>query len=176
MTNYATAKQIAFIHTLSTERVVPQGLVIETSGLTISGASNIINTLMSAPRKAAKVVAPTSRLDEVPSSKYALEFSSLSPSQYLPANGNDLLFVEVRTWKGRKSINRLHGAPGYFRRTRIGREDAARLAEAILKSPLEAAVRFGKHHGCCGSCGAPLTDAKSRELNLGPECRKKFGL
>jgi hypothetical protein len=45
----------------------------------------------------------------------------------------------------------------------------------ISQDPYKYAKIFGQHYSCCGSCGAELTDPVSRELQLGPECRKKFG-
>jgi hypothetical protein len=50
------------------------------------------------------------------------------------------------------------------------------IVETIEYDPYKYARLFGEHYTCCGSCGAPLTDNKSRELMLGPECRKKFSL
>ena len=45
---------------------------------------------------------------------------------------------------------------------------------SVLVNPLEAAVRYGRALGKCGICGTTLTDEKSRELGIGPVCRKRF--
>jgi hypothetical protein len=44
----------------------------------------------------------------------------------------------------------------------------------IAADPKAAAIRFGLETGTCGRCGSPLTNAKSREYGLGPDCRKAY--
>lgn len=45
---------------------------------------------------------------------------------------------------------------------------------AILADPMVAAVRYGKALGRCAVCHTTLTEEKSRELGIGPVCRKRF--
>lgn len=180
-TAYATAKQLSFINTLVSERQVPATISVSTTGLTTSGASELITVLLKAPRKPRPIVGADKGADallaSIPKSKYALPFKDLA--DFLVGTktyGNDLLFLELKEFKGRRYLRRLHGSVGAFTRTRIAPADLLPILRAIEKGPLEAAQRFGEHYSCCGSCGAPLTDARSRELLLGPECRKHFGI
>jgi hypothetical protein len=76
---------------------------------------------------------------------------------------------------GNLYMRRLHGSLGGFTRVRMANSDAITVVETIARNPYKYARIFGEIYSCCGSCGAELTDPKSRELQLGPECRKKFG-
>lgn len=50
----------------------------------------------------------------------------------------------------------------------------AELLRAILVDPEDAARRYGLELGECSVCGATLTNPESRELGIGPVCRKRF--
>lgn len=50
----------------------------------------------------------------------------------------------------------------------------AEIFALILANPLEAAKRYGQELGACHRCGRTLTDATSRELGIGPDCRSKL--
>jgi hypothetical protein len=52
-----------------------------------------------------------------------------------------------------------------------GRRDELR---AVLADPLAAAIRYGREVGRCAVCHATLTEEKSRELGIGPVCRKRL--
>lgn len=52
--------------------------------------------------------------------------------------------------------------------------EGADLLRAILVDPEAAARRYGLELGECSVCAATLTDPKSRELGIGPVCRKRF--
>lgn len=94
------------------------------------------------------------------------------------ADGTDVNFFEVRTEGNRNWVYRLHGAPGDFRRERMSYHLMSFAALHILGSGggRDAAILFGKTTGVCGRCNSPLTRADSRELGLGPVCRKAYGL
>jgi hypothetical protein len=83
--------------------------------------------------------------------------------------------VEIREYMGNLYMRRLTGSVGGFTRWKVSNKDSIALSEIIGRDPYRYAKMFGQHYSCCGSCGAELTDPKSRELQLGPECRKKFG-
>jgi hypothetical protein len=72
-------------------------------------------------------------------------------------------------------MRRLTGSVGGFTRWKVANDDAVTLVNIIAQDPYKYTKIFGQHYSCCGSCGAELTDPISRELQLGPECRKKFG-
>lgn len=181
ITRPASDKQRDFIARLLTERVVDAGLraQLETAlahdTIDIAEASKVITKLMSAPRTKAVTNNPAGQalLASIPKSRYAIGEVDLTGSS-ITVN-NDLLFVEVREYMGTLYMRRLHGAPGAFTRSKLTMEQVRDIVGIIATDPYKYTRLFGQHHTCCGSCGAELTDERSRELQLGPECRKKFG-
>lgn len=182
----ATEAQVKFVTALAesralTEKQVELFAIVSKSGYSKNEASLIIESFKAMPYKARPNVAPERNelqdaLRTIPKSKYAVEFSELgSFFPNIASNGNDLLFLEVREFKGSVYMRRLHGAPGGFSRSRLSRADTIALAKVIARDAVAAVQRFGRHYSVCGCCGADLTDSLSRELNLGPECRKRFG-
>lgn len=93
-------------------------------------------------------------------------------------DGSDVNFFEVRTEGNRNWVYRLHGAPGDFRRERMSYQLMAFAAKHILGSGggRDAAILFGKKTNVCGRCNSPLTKQVSRDLGLGPTCKKVYGL
>ena len=53
-------------------------------------------------------------------------------------------------------------------------ERRVRIAEAIAQDPEEAMLTYGRELGKCGHCGRTLTDQESREVGIGPVCRRKL--
>lgn len=141
-------------------------------------ASVAIDLLINAPRiKNAKSTSPLQDFFAgVPKSKYAVPVSELEFGEYEDTFKTDLVFVELKEYRGTLYARRLIGAPGAFTRTKMTIGETKALFGIITQDPHKYARIFGEHYACCGSCGAELTDARSRELQLGPECRKKFGL
>ena len=178
----ASAKQIDFINKLKDERDLsalgmgPLTSELASGDMTLARATYWIDRLLGSPRKPA-AAAPTpvaEALANVEISKYAVPTYGIQiPGLNLTG---DLLFLEVRVFKGTKYLRRLHGAPGGFWRSRFTASQTAALARVIEGKHVEYARAFGEHYSCCGRCGAELTDQRSRELFLGPECRKVFGL
>jgi hypothetical protein len=180
----ASEKQVAFIDSLLTERELD---AIQVSSfrsmlptLTKKQASGMIDLLLRLPQKATKVPgADKSLLQEAlssaPKSKYAIPVSELDISlEGTPLTG-DLLFIEVKEYMGNLYMRRLTGSVGGFTRHRVPSQDSITIMNVISQDPYKYAKIFGQHYSCCGSCGAELTDPVSRDLQLGPECRKKFG-
>jgi hypothetical protein len=180
----ASEKQVAFIDSLLTERELD---AIQVSSfrsmlptLTKKQASGMIDLLLRLPQKATKVPgADKSVLQEAlssaPKSKYAIPVSELDISlEGTPLTG-DLLFIEVKEYMGNLYMRRLTGSVGGFTRHRVPSQDSVTIMNVISQDPYKYAKIFGQHYSCCGSCGAELTDPVSRDLQLGPECRKKFG-
>lgn len=174
--------QLKFIHDLLEEKELSAADVAEfRSSLPYYSrkeASTLIDTLKALPRKVDVVPGKGSlaeALANVPKSKYAVPNDELDISLEHTQLTSDHMFVEVKQYQGRLYMRRLHGSVGYFTRSRVNSKDAITILEVIAKDPEKYARRFGEIYTCCGSCGADLTDARSRELMLGPECRKKFG-
>jgi hypothetical protein len=180
----ASQKQIDFVSDLLATRECSQEQreiyleLIRTERLTKSQASSVIDSLVNAPRRAGAV--STSPLQEllskVPKSKYAVPNDELMASDCEDSFKGDIVFLELKEFNGSRYVRQLTGAPGGFTRSRLTAQEIKCLFALIAQDPYRYARIFGEHYTCCGSCGAELTDARSRKLMLGPECRKKFGL
>lgn len=181
--NAPSEKQVKFINDLLEEKELDegarQGFRTALASMDKKGASNLIDVLLKLPARADKVVAGKigiqEALSKAPKSKYAIPNDELDISLAQTKLTGDHLFVEIREYMGSLYMRRLHGSVGAFTRTRVANEDAATIVNHIARDPYKYARTFGEIYSCCGSCGAELTDPISRELQLGPECRKKFG-
>ena len=180
----ASEKQVAFIDSLLTERELD---AIQVSSfrsmlptLTKKQASSTIDLLLRLPQRSTKVPGATKSLlqealSKAPKSKYAVPVDELDISlEDTPLTG-DLLFLEIREYMGNLYMRRLTGSVGGFTRHKVPSQDSMVIMDIIAQDPYKYAKIFGQHYSCCGSCGAELTDPVSRDLQLGPECRKKFG-
>ena len=178
----ASEKQISFVRDLMANREVADDLVehiseaIELGVYSKKHASVDIDAFLKLPKraKATKSASPMqSLLASVPKSKYAIpadehELTSVEVT-------NDIMFVEIKEYMSTLYMRQLHGAPGSFNRSKLTSDQVADVIAILSRDPYKYTRLFGEHYACCGSCGAELTDARSRELQLGPECRKKFG-
>jgi hypothetical protein len=177
----ASTAQLTFITNLLTQRVVPQGVreniweLMEI--MTSKDASETIDKLkaMPFPAPAETYTDIQTLIKTLPNANYALPVKGLGLTKTGTAN-NDLIFVAVKTYKGVTYLRRLHGSVGSFVRKRIDPADSLIIVKAIAENPLAAVQAFGKAYSRCGKCGAELTDEDSRAHNLGPVCRKAFGL
>ncbi len=180
----ASEKQVAFIDSLLNERELD---AIQVSSfrsmlptMTKKQASGTIDILLSQPKRVEKVPGATKSLlqealSKAPKSKYAVPVSELDISlEDTPLTG-DLLFIEVKEYMNNLYMRRLTGSVGGFTRHKVPSQDSIVIMNIIAKDPYKYTKIFGQHYSCCGSCGAELTDPVSRDLQLGPECRKKFG-
>jgi hypothetical protein len=180
----ASKKQIDFLTDLLATRVCDQELKdiwfthIYEGTLDKRTASTAIDTLVNAPRKTDDAV-PKSKMQtllaSIPKSKYAVPVSELMFTEVEDDFKGDLVFLELKEFQGTLYVRRLDGAPGGFTRSRMTLPQVTELMNLVKQDPHKYVKIFGEHYTCCGSCGSPLTDARSRELMLGPECRKKFG-
>ena len=180
----ASEKQVAFITNLLDERELDAITVSSFRSmlptLTKKQASSTIDTLLRLPKRVEKVPGADKSglqkaLSSAPKSKYAIPAGELDISlEGTPLTG-DLLFIEVKEYMGNLYMRRLTGSVGGFTRHRVPSQDSITIMNVISQDPYKYAKIFGQHYSCCGSCGAELTDPVSRELQLGPECRKKFG-
>lgn len=174
-------KQLTFIKTLITERDTSSITIKDADTLSRKEASALIDVLLRQPKKpVAEAFAPGTNptqeaLATIPKSKYAIPAEEIDLTlEKTPING-DLLFVEVREYMKRLYMRRLTGSVGGFTRWHVATNDMLAITKLIATDPYKYTKLFGEHYACCGSCGADLTDPISRELQLGPECRKKFG-
>lgn len=195
----ATAKQIDFINSLASERDLNptrhSGLIAEiqnsvrTGAISLRRAQVLITELKTVPRKPVTVAAVSepapannrltrlaAALKDLPNAKYAVELPQLSWALRGQYGNNDLMFVRIREYRGRKRIVRLLGAPGAFSTIRIDLDDAIVIAGVIGSDPLKYTQMYAEHYSVCGRCDAELTDEVSRAYSLGPTCRKAFGL
>ncbi len=89
---------------------------------------------------------------------------------------NDLDFLRLDKptegkWAGRIFMARIIGG---HRPQRVPFEQIATLLQKIIDAgPMVAMARYGQELGICGRCGRELTDETSREIGLGPTCRRK---
>lgn len=180
----ASEKQVAFIDSLLNERELDAIQVTSFRSMlptmTKKQASGMIDILLRQPKRVEKVPGATKSLlqealSKAPKSKYAVPVSELDISlEDTPLTG-DLLFIEVKEYMNNLYMRRLTGSVGGFTRHKVPSQDSIVIMDIIAKDPYKYAKIFGQHYSCCGSCGAELTDPVSRDLQLGPECRKKFG-
>lgn len=183
----ASPKQISFIKDLidrknlnDTAKALTVLAKIAANKLDKTEASQLIDELIKAPVRVTSTPAATSAgklqaiLAEVPKAKYAIPMDEIDLGIDEKVNG-DILFIEVREYMNVLYMRRLHGAPGNFNRSKLNFKDTELLIELVKKNPLKYTQLFGEVHKCCGKCGAELTDQLSRELKLGPRCRKEFG-
>lgn len=183
ITNPASEKQVSFVADLLKTRQYDLAdpfieFVIgehEENALTKSDASKLIDMLINAPKRKGARSAAQELLSTVPKSKYAIPTEMLIGVTTSDVFNNDLTFIEVKEYMNTLYMRRLHGAPGGFTRSKLSAESVKALIGIIAADPYKFTKLFGEHYSCCGCCGAELTDARSRELQLGPECRKKFG-
>jgi hypothetical protein len=182
MTIYpASEKQISFVSDLIAGREVEADRAadilerIEAGLYDKRSASNDIDEFLKLPKRAKATGGMQALLARVPKSKYAIptvELEAAAIDEVFPGN---LVFVEIKEYMNTLYARQLHGAPGDFTRSKLHASTVKALVEIIESDPYKYVKLFGDHYTCCGSCGAVLTDEKSRELMLGPECRKKFG-
>ncbi len=184
MIKAASEKQIAFLHSLASERVATEAQTTAlarmfSQGATSLEASQAITALLSAPRKVRPAVAfggaRENVLADVPLSKYALPAEDVR--DFIPdiaVGSNDLVFVEVREFKGTRYMRRLSGSVGDFVRIKISTRAVESVAGLIKRDAPAAAKRFAEHYSVCAVCSAELTDKLSRERGIGPVCWRRF--
>ncbi len=186
-TRPASEKQLTLIGVLLDERDMRDGvrdatrILVAQPDFAVRDASRLITQLMAMPKKVrAAAVATSARPSLIPStvpkSKYALPVAELGALGIDLGRGNDLIFVEIKEFRGTTYLRQLHGAPGHFNRSKLRNDQVTDLVAVLEADPLRYTQLFGKHYSCCGCCGAELTDEVSRRLQLGPHCRTKFGL
>lgn len=178
----ASEKQISFVCDLLDKREVPAetaDVIVEAianEAYTKAMASADIDAFLKLPKRASATKSGMQALlASVPKSKYAIPVEELELTDADDEFRGDLVFLELKEYMGTLYMRQLHGAPGSFNRSRLSMASVKAIIGILATDPYGYAKIFGEHYACCGSCGAELTDPRSRELQLGPECRKKFG-
>jgi hypothetical protein len=179
-TNTATEKQVNFIRTLLAERegmsaaeAIRDALNSARTDGPISRklASSAIESLMAI--KVARSTRPDPHqharlhpVSTVPEGHYAVASAT---------GNNDLDFYRVDRptegrWAGRVFVKRVIG--GKADTPVRGAEGEAALARIEQAGVEQAMALYGQEIGRCGRCNRHLTDETSRDLGIGPECRK----
>lgn len=177
----ASEKQLAFVRDLIATREVNDDLAVEIEELIEAGeyskwqASSDIDAFLQLPKRPKAKSGLQAALARIPKSKYAIPMGEIEFLSLDDTFTGDIVFIEVKEYMGTLYMRQLHGSLGGFTRSRLGKETIATFVDIIEADPYKYTRLFGIHYTCCGSCGAQLTDERSRELQLGPECRKKFG-
>lgn len=193
-----TVKQVRFLEDLVMTKDVPERLLdeyydtVDIGGLTKTKASHFIDEFLACPtetaggllaKRSGREVVPTSdsayknfaaEVESVPNARYAVPVDELLTDFFRTPIHGDLLFVEVKKRFGARRMVKLTGSPGRFSRTDLHIDDALAVLRTIARDPYEYTSLFARHYKVCGRCGAELTDPKSRDIGLGPECRKHF--
>lgn len=179
--NDATTPQKDFILSLMGQReVAPElrdGITAEWDSLTKGRAGELIDALKSLPYapNGGKSASPAYQaLCDLPKTKFAIPAGLIASA--VSESVDDLMFVEVKEYKGTTYLRRLYGSWGDFRRERLSRDDEKAVVGILGSDPLRFVKEFGQHHARCANCNAELTDEKSRQYFLGPDCRKKLGI
>ena len=167
-----TMKQISFIKKLLKERefTMPVGAP-PVEAYTVQAASELIDTLLKAPRRAAAAVANAFSLT-VPGGRYAVRDDNGAFRFYIvnsPDKGRWVgwYFVDIQAGDERYKLGRQRPGDSYQGKGL----DALR---AIQADPLAASVAYGRELGLCGVCGRTLTDPESIAAGIGPVCASKF--
>jgi hypothetical protein len=178
----ASGSQISFVRDLIESREVDQDIAVSIEEAISAErypkrqASLDIEAFLKLPKRAkASRSGMQLLLASVPKSKYAVPVSELEFTNADNDFRGDLVFIEVKEYMQTLYIRQLHGAPGSFVRSKLSNASTKAIVNLISADTYKYVKLFGDNYACCGSCGAELTDPKSRELMLGPECRKKFG-
>lgn len=192
----ATERQLAFLDDLVASRDIPNAVaseyIAQRATIELKKASALISMFLQFPPierpkkgevaldavedpQRALYVELIEALRTIPQSKYAIPVDELMVDFLKDNVHGDLVFLEVREYMKRIYMKKLFGSVGAFTRVRPKVEDALAFVRIIQRDPYKYARKFAEHYKCCGKCGAELTDPRSRELLLGPECRKAFG-
>ncbi len=144
MTKPASDKQVAFLHTLISERVF-EGAV-DFAPLTSAEASSLITELLNSPRKSG-----AERVSD--------------EGMYRNAEG-DIFRVQRSKESGNLYAKRLDIIDGGF----VYEAGAIRNLKPSDRMTLDEAKAFGVEYGICCVCGAFLTNEVSVAEGIGPVC------
>lgn len=172
-------KQVAFIKNLLADREIDEDVaqqhLANLPTMERKTASNLIDALLKLPKNHTRGGGVLqSYLSALPKSRYAVHVDEFELADLDVNLHGNLAFFEIREYMGHLYMRQLVGSVGSFNRVKLSNNDVIKISKVIARGPRHWAILFGIEYSCCGSCGAELTDPVSRELQLGPECRKKF--
>lgn len=144
MTKPASDKQVAFLHTLISERVF--GGAVDFATLTSAEASSLITELLNSPRKSG-----AERVSD--------------EGMYRNAEG-EIFRVQRSKESGNLYAKRLDIIDGGF----VYEAGAIRNLKPSDRMTLDEAKAFGVEYGICCVCGAFLTNEVSVAEGIGPVC------
>lgn len=187
----ASERQLTYLDDIIKMRDIPELMKLSymsrRTSIDTKVASGLISSFLKYPLlSTARTAANFSERDEkmkelmglvadMPQAKYAIPAEELMMDLLKRPIKNNLVFCELKKYRGRLYFRQLHGAPGSFSRSMFPVEDALVFAKIVKRDPYNYTRIFADHYQCCGRCGAELTDELSRETRLGPTCRKYFG-
>lgn len=162
-----TEKQVAFIARLVAEKDTTDPALtsaitlaresVMSQTLTSRAASNLIDQLLAAPRKA-----DTATTFDAPEGMHVLD--EITYKVQVAKNGSGRKYAKRMTFDPDTERWTFVYAPGMI----------ARLSEAT-KMTGELAAAFGALYGICCACGRDLTDERSIEAGYGPICAEHNG-
>lgn len=120
-----------------------------------------------APRPKA-VTTPQPQVPQILEGCYAIEHPKDKTIRFYevrkPSKGKWVGYVFLSQWSGENHI------------PIRDKQERELVYGEIAKNPMESLKRYGKEIGRCGHCRKQLTDETSREIGIGPVCRKALGL
>lgn len=123
---------------------------------------------------AAESIAPGASTEEIEKARDVRDAQGVAEGRYAVEHEGVLKFFRITKgkgrWEGRTFIEVQASDDRWPVRNPAKRQE---ILELIAENPVEAAVRYGVELGSCHRCGRTLTDATSRELGIGPDCRNK---
>lgn len=172
----ATDKQMAFIDSLMTGRVVTDEqrtwYAANRTSVDKRQASRIIDALLTAPKMPQQPAPSTS----IPSTNIAPLPDVLEGRYAIEEAGVLKFYIVDKPTEGRWAGRTFVSVMASDERWPVKNPDARRaVLMAIAADPQAAAIRFGKELGKCSICGRTLTDEESRNRGIGPVCAEKRG-
>lgn len=168
----ATEPQLKFIRDLMRDRAVTPNQqarceeLVDSGVVTFAMASNMIDKLKEYPYRSGNTAEVAPAMPHLPPGRYAV----------IGEDGTvDFYKIDIGTkgrWDGFLFLDHVQGpneVPVKNRQTKTG------ILRKIAQDPAEASKRYGRELGHCGVCGTQLTNDTSRELGIGPVCRKNMG-
>lgn len=173
-----TEKQAKWIIDIATTRVTPEGRTAESvlvrleQGMAKFAGSQFITTYKDLPRKGAEVTVTVEPVEQ--SSADKRDAQGVPEGRYAVEEDGTLKFFRITKGKGRwagRTFVEIQASDDRYAVRNPARRDA--ILATIAEDLDGAARRYGQELGHCYRCGRTLTDAVSRDLGIGPDCRAK---
>jgi len=166
----ATEAQVRFIQKLALEQGTAQPTAEQIANWEKRKASEIIDWYLARQEQvdAQARAAHAAKADvEVPAGRYAI---------HIDGDTNELSFFKVDRptdgrWAGYVFVKQMASDEEYP--VKGARKD--KVLAAIAQDVREASATYGREIKVCGVCNRTLTNDESREIGIGPDCRKKMG-